>query len=106
MGRFVIVAYKPKPGKESELLQLMKSHVPILRGQGLATEVPAYLMRAQDGTVVEVFEWVSAEAIAMAHTNPVVLEMWAQYDEACTYEALTTLEECHQMFADFEPIEL
>ena len=106
MGRYVIVAYKPKPGKESDLLQLMKDHVPILRGLGLATDRPAYLMRAKDGTVVEVFEWVSAEAIAKAHTNPAVLEMWGRYDAACTYEPLTTLEECHQMFADFEPITL
>jgi hypothetical protein len=27
----VIVAYKPKPGKEADLLQLTREHVPLLR---------------------------------------------------------------------------
>ena len=29
-------------------------------------------MRAADGTIVEVFEWRSAEAIQQAHNNPAV----------------------------------
>jgi hypothetical protein len=30
-------------------------------------------MRAQDGTIVEIFEWISQEAISGAHTNPAVI---------------------------------
>jgi hypothetical protein len=33
----IIVAYKPKPGKEAELQQLTREHVPLLRSEGLAT---------------------------------------------------------------------
>ena len=55
-GVVVIVAYRPLPGKEAELLQLTREHVPILRREGLATERPFQAMRAADGTIVEVGE--------------------------------------------------
>jgi hypothetical protein len=106
MGVMVIVAYRPRPGKELLLLELTKQHVPILREQGLASERPAYAMRAADSTIIEVFEWVSKDAIQSAHTNPVVLKMWARYAEACEYVPLTSVKECADMFAGFEPIEL
>jgi hypothetical protein len=106
MGLFAIVAYRPRPGMEAVLLQLTREHAPILRAQGLVTQRPPYAMHAKDGTIVEVFEWMSAEAIAQAHTNSAVQALWARYNEACTYEPLGNLEECKQMFACFKPIEL
>jgi quinol monooxygenase YgiN len=106
MGFMVIAAYRPRPGKEAALLQLTKEHLPILRGEGLVSERPAYAMRAADGTIIEVFEWKSKEAIEAAHTNPAVLKMWARYQEVCEYTPLTKVKECSDMFAMFEPIEL
>ena len=106
MGVLVVVAYRPLAGKEQRLLELTKEHVPILRGLGLATERPAYAMRAKDGTIVEVFEWKSKEAIATAHENPAVQQMWKRYGEACEYVPLASLKESSDMFAEFEPIEL
>src|SRR6266851_3509553 len=82
-GVMVIVAYRPRPGKRALLLALTKEHLGVLRGQHLATERPSYAMQASDGTVIEVFEWKSKEAIAAAHTNPAVLKMWEKYAEAC-----------------------
>ncbi len=106
MGKMVIVAYRPFPGKEERLLELTKEHAPILRQLGLATDRPAYAMRAADGTIIEVFEWISQAAIDGAHTNPAVLEMWGRYAEVCEYAPLITVKECGDMFAGFEPIEL
>ena len=88
------------------LLELTRTHVPILREQGLATDRAAIAMRAKDGTIVEVFEWKSTDAIGQAHSNPAVLAMWTQYDEACQFVSLNTLAESADMFAGFEPIEL
>jgi hypothetical protein len=102
----VIVAYRPRPGKEALLLELTKSHVPILREQCLATDRPAYAMRAADGTIIEVFEWKSQAAIDSAHTNPVVLKMWERYGEVCEYAPLISVKECSNLFAGFEPIDL
>ena len=101
----VIVAYRPRPGKEALLLELTRQHLPVLRAQGLATERPSYAMRSADGTVVEVFEWKSQGAIDSAHTNPAVSRMWERYAEACEYIPLKSLKEAGELFAGFEPLE-
>jgi hypothetical protein len=106
MGVMVIVAYRPKPGKQPLLLELTKEHLRILRGQDLATERPSYAMQASDGTVIEVFEWKSKEAIAAAHANPMVQKMWERYAEACEYVPLASVKECSELFAGFAPIDL
>ena len=66
-GVCVIVAYRPKPGKGDELLELVQSRVPTLRQEGLVTDRAPTIMRARDGTIVEVSEWKSREAIDAAH---------------------------------------
>jgi hypothetical protein len=101
----VIVAYRPKPGKEAELLQLTREHVPLLRAEGLATDRPVIACLATDGTVVEVFEWV-AGGVERAHTNPVVRKLWERYAAACDIVPLASLPEVSNMFASFTPIEL
>ncbi len=106
MGVMVIVAYRPRPGKQALLLALTNEHLSVLREQHLATERPSYAMQASDGTVIEVFEWKSKEAITAAHTNPAVLKMWERYAEACEYVPLANVKECSDMFAEFVPIEL
>ena len=106
MGKFVIVAYRPRPGKEEELLQLTREHLPILRSQGLATDRPSYVMKSTDGTIIEVFEWKSAEAIAAAHQNSVWQAMCARYSEVCDYISLENLIESKNMFAEFDPVDL
>ena len=106
MGRFVVVAYKPKPGKESDLLQAVAKHLRVLVAEGLVTSRPAYVMRAGDGTLVEVFEWLSSEAIERAHANAAVTALWAEFEAACDYLPLARLAEAQQMFAEFEAIPL
>ena len=105
MGDMVIVAYRPKPGKEGELLALTRDHVPELRRLGLATDRTTLAMRSKDGIIVEVFEWQDG-AINAAHTNPDVLAMWERYSAVCDYVPLHELPEASAMFAQFEPIEL
>ena len=100
----VIVAYRPRPGKEALLLELTRQHLPLLRAQGLATDRPSYAMRAADGTIVEVFEWKSQAAIDSAHANAAVAKMWGQYAEACDYIPLKNLKEAGDLFAGFEPL--
>ena len=105
MGRIVIVGYKPKPGKAEALKTLMKTHVQRLRQEGLATNRESILMEAADGTIVEVFEWVSAEAIQSAHTTPAVLQMWGEYAEVCDYVPVGSLAEAGNLFSDFTPVD-
>jgi quinol monooxygenase YgiN len=103
-GIIVIVAYRPKPGRESETLDLVKSRVPTLRKEGLVTDRAPAIMRARDGTIIEVSEWKSQEAIDAAHKNPNVLAMWNKFFDVCDCVPLNKLPESEEMFAGFEPI--
>ncbi|MEZ5939041.1 MAG: hypothetical protein R3C52_12625 [Hyphomonadaceae bacterium] len=47
--RVVIVAYRPKPGKQDMLLALIRDHHPYLYSEGLATEMEPVIMRSADG---------------------------------------------------------
>jgi quinol monooxygenase YgiN len=103
-GLMVIVAYRPKRGKGAALLALARGHVAALRRLGLATARKECVMRAADGTVVEVFEWVSRAAVAAAHQHPAVAAIWAEYKEVCDYVPLRQLRETADLFAEFEPV--
>lgn len=104
MGRIVIAAYKPKAGCETELHSLVTEHVPTLRRLGLATDRSVVAMKAADGTVLEIFEWVSSDAIEAAHAEPVVLDLWERFGRVADYRRLAELTEIQQMFAEFEPL--
>lgn len=104
MGRFVIVAYKPKPGREDDLAVAVDKHLQVLRAESLVSENAGYVMRASDGTLVEVFEWRSAETIARAHDNPAVQALWAEFAAVCDYVPLATLSEAQNLFAEFDSV--
>ena len=104
--RIVIVGYKPKKGQAEALHQLMREHLSILKSQNLVTDRESIIMEAKDGTIIEVFEWKSAEAVEQAHTNANVRAMWVKFDAACEFEKLANLPEAQQLFASFEPVDL
>ena len=106
MGQIVIVAYRPHEGEEAHLLNLIREHLPILRGEGLATEREPLVMRAESGVFVEIFEWNSAAAIEEAHSNVAVQALWGRFSEVCDYEVLADLPECQRPFSPFEIVEL
>jgi quinol monooxygenase YgiN len=103
-GVVAVVAYRPKPGKDKELLELVRNRVPTLRKEGLVTDRVPIIMRSRDGTIVEVSEWKSREAIDAAHKNPNVLAMWEKFFAVCDCVPLKTLPEANDMFAGFTPI--
>src|SRR2546423_13941445 len=104
-GVVVIVGYRPKPGKENELVDLVRSRVPTLRKENLVTDRVPVIMRSRDGTIVEVSEWKSREAIDAAHKNPNVWAMWEEFFALCDCVPLNTLPEAADMFAGFMSIE-
>ena len=97
-GVIVIVAYRAK-----ELLDLVRNRMPTLR-KGLATDREPTIMRARDGTIIEVSEWKSQEAIDAAHKNPNVLAMWETFFAICDCVPFRTLAEAEEMFPNFEPL--
>ena len=102
MGRFVIVAFKPKPGQSDALAAVVAKHLRVLRSENLVTDKAPYVMLAMNGTVVEVFEWRSSEAITAAHSNPAVQALWGEFASVCDYVPLASLDEAQRMFAEFD----
>ena len=84
----------------------MKTHLPRLRKEGLATDLESVLLRAADGTLLEIFDWVSAEAVESAHTNEAVQVMWEEFAAVCDYATLDSLSEAEKVFPHFERIKL
>jgi hypothetical protein len=104
--RIAIAAYRPKPGKGDVLLAEVRDHHHLLRSEGLATDRHPIVMRAADGTIIEVFEWASPAAIQEAHANARVQAMWGRFGVCCDYVPLASLAEASQMFAEFEPLNI
>lgn len=102
--RTVIVSYRPKPGQAQALLALVRGHVPALQRLGLASNRAPFIMRAADSSIVEVFDWASADAIHRAHEHPEVQALWARFEAVCDYGSLSALPEAAGPFAEFQAL--
>ena len=72
----------------------------------MATDRPALLMRASDGTYLEIFEWASPDAAGQAHEHPAIATIWEGMGAIADMPALGSLAEAKQTFPHFEPVEL
>ena len=105
MAEIVFALYRPKPGRVAELDAIVKEHVPALRKLGLVTaRAPIVARSRRDGTIVEAFEWASAEAIERAHRDPAVQAIWARFGACADYLGFGQLAEASEAFAGFEPV--
>jgi hypothetical protein len=104
MGRITIAVYRPINGREKELDQLVAGHMEVLKQENLVTERRPVVMKAADGTVVEIFEWRSREAIAEAHKNLSVQQLWVKFNDVCEYMAPLGVPEFQNLFAEFEAV--
>ena len=106
MGRIVIACYRPREGQTDALRALVREHVATLRSIGLVTNRAPIAMEALDGTIVEVFEWTSPNAIKAAHGHPVVLRMWEEFGKLCDYVPVGQVTEASQPFSEFTPVDV
>ena len=102
-GRVVIVAYRPKAGRERQLEKLVLDHWSRLKTVDLVTDRRPVVLTCADGNFVEVFEWKSAEAIRRAHENPTVQLMWEEFEACCTYVPAAEITEFKDLFSEFAP---
>lgn len=100
----VMAVYLPKKGKDEALLELVKRHLPTLRRLGLATDRPAMLLKSKQA-YIEIFEWVSSEASAQAHTTPEIAEIWEAMGEIADFPPLGVLEEASRRFPHFAAVD-
>ncbi len=105
MGQISIAAFKPKPGKEDDLLKVIDDRVPLLRKLGMVTDRTPIGMRSIDGVIIHISEWVDDEAITKAHSHPDVLALWERFGDCCDFLKLDSLSESHDDFATFQAID-
>lgn len=106
MSLIAIIAYKPLPGFDTGFKEVLKEHTRVLREEGLITDRDVYQMQALDGTVIEVFEWVSDQAKEEAHNHPKIMELWSRFYEYTEMAKLMDVMECHEPFASFRALHL
>ncbi|MCM3116798.1 antibiotic biosynthesis monooxygenase [Neobacillus sp. MER 74] len=105
MSSLVFMAlYRPNPGKEEELKELLKVHIPTLREEELITSRELLTLQAEDGTIIEIAEWRSTEAIEKAHQSSKVMAVWNKIGELSELTSLSTLAEAQHPFPNFKPL--
>lgn len=97
-----IATYKPKKGQEGALMQLIEEEIPVLRELELVTNRGNYVAKAKDGTIIQVFEWVSTSAISAAHEHPAISNIWEKMTLIAEYPPLNSLSETQRPFPGFE----
>ncbi|MEH7332956.1 antibiotic biosynthesis monooxygenase [Neobacillus drentensis] len=105
MSAVVFMAlYRPKPGNEKELMEVLKEHIPTLRQEELITDHELLTLQAEDGTIIEIAEWKSTEAIEKAHQNPNVMAVWNKIGALAELTSLSTLAEAQYPFPNFKAL--
>jgi len=87
-SEIAIAHYRVRPGAEEQFTDILRRHTSTLRSLGLITDRPveAYVgaEKQLDGPLfVEIFEWVSADGSAQAHTHPQVTGLWEAMAQLC-----------------------
>jgi hypothetical protein len=101
----VIAAYRPKPGKDQALRKLIREHRRTLNAARLITSRPSIVLRARsDGTLLEIFEWVSARAADEAHQHPALRAMWNKLAAVADFVPLSAVAEASKAFSHFEAV--
>lgn len=97
----VIAIYRPMDGKVNELEALVQRHHGTLKEYGLCTDKGTFIGRSSDGSILEIFEWVSAEAASKAHDHPAVAKIWEAMAQVCEFGRLEQLPEAKTRFPHF-----
>lgn len=101
----VIAAYRPKPGQAHTLRKLVREHRATLHAAQLITSKPTILLRARsDGTLLEIFEWVSARAADEAHQHEAIRTVWNRLAAVADFVPLSAVAEASKAFSHFEAV--
>jgi quinol monooxygenase YgiN len=93
----MLCTYRPRKGREAELLALIERHWPALHAVGLATDDAAIVYRATDKRTgraffVEIFSWRDDEASAVAHQTSEVRAIWQPMEDVLEKMELAVIE--------------
>ncbi len=108
-GQFTTATYRVEVDKQNDFLDLLRGAEATMRTEGLITARPIFRMRSltDPELILEIFEWVDAEAFGRAQQDPKILEWWGKYE--ATWKAggfgLCEFPEAQQPWARYEALE-
>ena len=65
---------------------------------------PTAIARAPDGTLLEIFEWISSKAADEAHQHPSIRTMWNKLATVADFVPLSAVQEAGKAFSHFEAL--
>ncbi|HYD20926.1 MAG TPA: hypothetical protein VEB40_05575 [Flavipsychrobacter sp.] len=102
MKKLAFAMYKPREGKAEELMDILKIHIPTLKEYDLITDKEPFTVLSENGTVIEIFEWASQEAIDLAHEHPAIRTIWGKMGPICDFVSMKDLPESQNAFPSFD----
>jgi hypothetical protein len=82
-----LAAYRPRDGKEDELLAFVADELAALRRRGHVSERRAPVVRTDAGEILVVLEWSSQHAVDDAHADAEIVALWRRKDQLAEYVA-------------------
>ncbi|WP_235550157.1 hypothetical protein [Paenibacillus sp. Soil724D2] len=70
------------------------------------TDFTPVTLQSVDGTLIEIFEWLSEEAKDKAHTSPKVWPIWENMMKVAELVSLSSLPEADKPFPNFKRVTL
>lgn len=70
------------------------------------TDRPPVLVKSENGTYIEIFEWRSPDAGYKAQQHPEVARIWEAMAKIADLPALESLAEVKETFPHFDPVKL
>lgn len=105
MGIVVMACFRPNKGKQDEVNELLAHNLALLRAKGLVTRRELVTLKAEDGTLVELFEWVSRRALARAEKDDEIQRLWQKFAGISQFVPIAALAEAQQAFSAFEVLD-
>ena len=103
----VFALYRPNKGKEKELEKIIANHYATLHKYELVTDRTPIVVKSQDGTYIEIYEWVSSDASRKAHDHPAIAKIWEAMGAIGDFDiTLDQLPESKKRFSHFTPVSL
>jgi hypothetical protein len=104
-NEIVIAMYRPyDTANEAALKELIRQQNTTLRVEEMITERPSVLMQAEDGTFIEIFEWLPGAA-KEARSHPAIQKIWKRIQEIGEFAPLISLREAENTFPSFKPVD-
>jgi hypothetical protein len=105
ISRVSLSAYRPRPGREDELLPHLREEVATLRARGYITSRPVPICLTARGEYLVIAEWATETSVDEAHADDVILEVWRRKEQLVEYIAPADLDQSDVPFASYDVLE-